>query len=519
VPSGFSPDQVFQTEASVGLYKQILLGSAAVLTAAVGAQAADLPSRKAAPVQYVKICDAYGAGFFYIPGTDTCLRIGGYVRAEYDYSPGQSVVSAANARITQIGSAQDQTGMEMRGRIDIDGRTQTAWGTVQTVVHLRGANTEGLRTTQATGNFMTAYVPVGNSNSNLTMERAFIRFAGITAGVGSENMNTMPSYMYSSNVYPGFPNGIKQLAYTATFGGGFSSTIALEARGDYGYVKPTGGLAPAPSAVVTSTNAEYVSQWDTGYELVGNVRYDSSWGYIQLAGHTGNDSVGCTSSSSSVTGQVCTQSYNPLVGPAKYGEYGFVGSFGVKLPMISPGDEFHMEGTYNHGFVGGTISTGGLSDLSNSSNKRVLGGVLRSDSNLVPTLVSSNGSVEQYGLTNSWGVYGIFTHYWTPQWRSNVAVGYVDITPPTANCTSSSGVVGVCTQTAGLNTQWGEGKLFQLAGNIIWSPVRNFNIGFEAEYLHLSSVLQNPNSTFVAAGEPGLHESSVIYHLRLEREF
>jgi Porin subfamily len=42
-----------------------------------GAQAADLPTRKAAPVNYVHTCDAYGAGFFYIPGTDTCLEVGG----------------------------------------------------------------------------------------------------------------------------------------------------------------------------------------------------------------------------------------------------------------------------------------------------------------------------------------------------------------------------------------------------------------------------------------------------------
>ena len=54
---------------------------------------ADLPARKAAPVEYVKVCDAYGAGFFFIPGTDTCLKVGGYVRAEYQYTPGKSVYS------------------------------------------------------------------------------------------------------------------------------------------------------------------------------------------------------------------------------------------------------------------------------------------------------------------------------------------------------------------------------------------------------------------------------------------
>ena len=108
-------------------------------------------------------------------------------------------------------------------------------------------------------------------------------------------------------------------------------------------------------------------------------------------------------------------------------------------------------------------------------------------------------------------------HYWTPEWRSHLAVGYVDISPPTASCATVS--AGVCSQNSGLNTQWGEGKLLQVAGNIVWSPTKNFNIGFEAEYLHLSSVLQNPTSAFINAGEPGLKESAVIYHLRLDREF
>lgn len=54
------------------LVKSLLLGSAAGLVAVAGAQAADLPTKKSAPVEYVRVCDAYGAGFFYIPGTQTC---------------------------------------------------------------------------------------------------------------------------------------------------------------------------------------------------------------------------------------------------------------------------------------------------------------------------------------------------------------------------------------------------------------------------------------------------------------
>ncbi|MFX7106338.1 porin, partial [Acinetobacter baumannii] len=59
--------------------KSLILGSAAVIAASAGAQAADLPV-KAKAVQYVKICSLYGAGFYYIPGTDTCIKLGGYVQ-------------------------------------------------------------------------------------------------------------------------------------------------------------------------------------------------------------------------------------------------------------------------------------------------------------------------------------------------------------------------------------------------------------------------------------------------------
>ena len=66
----------------MSIVKSLLLGSAAGLMVVGGAQAADLQA-KAKAVEYVKVCDAYGAGFYYIPGTDVCLKVGGYVRADY----------------------------------------------------------------------------------------------------------------------------------------------------------------------------------------------------------------------------------------------------------------------------------------------------------------------------------------------------------------------------------------------------------------------------------------------------
>ena len=67
--------------------KSLLLGSAAALVAVSGARAADaVVVAEPEPVEYVRVCDVYGAGFYYIPGTETCLRVGGYVR--YDIGAG-----------------------------------------------------------------------------------------------------------------------------------------------------------------------------------------------------------------------------------------------------------------------------------------------------------------------------------------------------------------------------------------------------------------------------------------------
>ncbi|MGA1832049.1 porin [Rhizobium wenxiniae] len=65
--------------------KSLLLGSAAALAAVSGAQAADaIVAAEPEPMEYVRVCDAFGAGYFYIPGTETCLKIGGYVRVQVD---------------------------------------------------------------------------------------------------------------------------------------------------------------------------------------------------------------------------------------------------------------------------------------------------------------------------------------------------------------------------------------------------------------------------------------------------
>ena len=89
-----------------------LLASAAALTTLSVAHAADLPMTKAEPVEYVKICSEFGDGFYYIPGSDTCLSINGYVRADYWWFEPDS-------------RADDGLEFRGRGRVNFDARTAT----------------------------------------------------------------------------------------------------------------------------------------------------------------------------------------------------------------------------------------------------------------------------------------------------------------------------------------------------------------------------------------------------------
>ena len=465
------------------LTKSILLGTAAGFVALAGANAADLPSRKAAPVAYVKICDAYGAGFFYIPGTDTCLKVGGYVRVEYSYVPGKDlrVLSSAGGGAgalvaSQFAGQQDETGIQVRGRIDLDARTQTAWGTAQTVVRLRGANSTGLYNQGSVASNAATIGPAGNGSSALTMERAYIRFAGFSAGVADSAFTTMPSVMYGSFHWAGFANGIRTLSYTATFGGGFSATIALDNRYDWN----NGGVAAA--------------RLDTNFNVTGNVRVDQSWGYAQLSGTIGNSSY----ANAALTG------YDKKTG------WGVALGVGINLPMLAAGDRLDLVAAYADGMIGATQSSNSNA-VSTSGWGRLGGGIQVNQPNLNPTSATS------FGTTKSYSFGGIFTHYWTPSLRSNFAASYARVMPATAQLVG----VGVFVPAAG-TLVLGNSTAWAVGGNLIWSPVRQLDFGVEVYYASIRNNFQGEALRYpvwVAAGRPGANVNNWGTKLRVERTF
>src|SRR5215510_1452453 len=136
--------------------QSLLLGSAAGLVAVSGTQAADLPV-KAKPVEYVRICSLYGEGFFYIPGTDTCLKIGGWVRYDQYFGntggSGSPFITGGGGRNDSFDS--NDYGTRSRTVVSFDARTQTEYGVLRSFARFgfnlttNQNNTGGLYTERA----------------------------------------------------------------------------------------------------------------------------------------------------------------------------------------------------------------------------------------------------------------------------------------------------------------------------------------------------------------------------------
>ena len=273
------------------MVKSLLLGSAAGLVAVAGAQAADLPV-KAKPVQYVKICSLYGVGFYYIPGTDMCIKIGGWVRAEYGWGQnGNFAWGWANHNVNN--RSTNNSDFRARGYITADARNQTEYGTV------RGYIAVGLSENEHGGD-------VAASN-NFSANRAFIQWAGFTFGRAQSffDFYSNPATSYWG-AFPGSDTGDGGwfvMGYTAQFGNGFSATIAAEAPRKTQLFGVFAGPAAAVHGAFGGNNGAGAYGGFQVPDVVGNLRVDQAWGSAQImaayhdvnpayyAGHGGNPST------------------------------------------------------------------------------------------------------------------------------------------------------------------------------------------------------------------------------------
>jgi len=408
--------------------KSLFLGSAAGLAAIAGAHAADLPVAKAAPVEYVRVCSTYGAGFFYIPGSDTCLRVSGRVRADYRYAQ-------------PFTRAQDAVGFFTRGRIQLDARTATAYGLLRTVVRFelnRGLGTQGGAATGAIAN-----------TSNLA--QAFVQFGGLTAGRVTSFFDNgdLPTGHFGTLRFSDAPD-IDLLAYTFTFGNGFSATLSLEdsierRAGIFrGADLPAFGASigsAAPLASIPGVPNSIVYGGSRVPDVVGNIKYTGTWGTAQLSG-AGHQIRVANPYAIGVFSDVPDTEYGWAV----------TGQVGVNLPALAPGDAAWIAATYANGALG-YITGGQGSGLATG----------------LASVVLADAFVDAFGNVSTgkgWSVAGGLRHYWAPQFRSNFFGSYARI--------SYSGA-----------STLGDFNELRLGANVIWQPVSGLDLGVEAIYVKL----------------------------------
>ncbi|WP_279480812.1 porin [Aureimonas sp. SK2] len=189
------------------VFHQVLLGSAAALVAVSGARAADaIVAVEPEPVDYVRVCDVYGKGFYYIPGTETCLSVGGYVRFQ---------VNVAGDPAVNLEGDDYQVATRVRARLNFDAREETELGTLRAFARLQATNTSG-------------------ANNGVAIDQAYIQLGGLLMGyrdtLWSSGIGGIEDGLLTDTDLVVGDFNTNQVSYTFA-AGGFSATIGLEDDG------------------------------------------------------------------------------------------------------------------------------------------------------------------------------------------------------------------------------------------------------------------------------------------------
>jgi hypothetical protein len=436
------------------LMKSLLLGSAAGIVAVASAQAADLPTRKGAPaVEYVKVCSISVNGKpivgFTIPGSDTCLKLTGYVTGQVEggnLKTGQTLIYGPGGAAppgTQIASGtigRDEFGYTTRLNFGADVVSNTAYGPLLAHFEMQFENGSGFDTT---GN--AAYI-------NL----AYVTWAGITAGKAPSFYSFTGGGPAWANFFSPDMQGFNQpdvMAYTASFGGGFSATIAVQAPGSNG--SSGGGTrlgeVNGPSQNGINQGTDFTFNGERYPDVIGNVKVSQGWGSAQVAG---------------VGHYVNVTGFNGVV-QQKWG-YGVDACVSFNLPSFGAGDQFTITGAYTRN---ATIFSGINDGMWGETGQDVNGngqGVAIAD-----TYENLNGT--SWATPTAWSIAADMDHHFSPEFSISPEVAYAAIRWSGTNAFS----------VVSNSSSWIGGAVAH------WDPVKNLD--FEFELLYETSHVNVPN--------------------------
>lgn len=223
-----------------------LLLTSAALVVAGSAFAADLPAKKGAPAAKATGCSAFGAGFFQIPGDETCIKFSGYMRNDTNYSDSnRGLVNSPNARI------------------NFDVRSNTDIGALRGFTRLNYGSGAG------------------------TMDRAYVSIGGLSAGKvgGFFDISGSNGINFGSGLGSDSGTGV----YYAMPMGGATATVGAQNNGNGVDQDVVGGLKlPAGPATVNVVAASHKNAANQGYAVAATVSVPAGGATVNVYGGVSN---------------------------------------------------------------------------------------------------------------------------------------------------------------------------------------------------------------------------------------
>ena len=466
----------------------------------------------------MKVCSLYGEGFYYIPGSDICLKLGGYARFQTYYGGGIQPGfgpwgGQAQVQQTRLFNSSNDLVYRTRAIATIDTRQQTEYGTVRTY-WLLGFTAENNALTGLATN-----APAGSPAPAVALyaTRGFIQFAGFTVGKATSffDFYSIAAISYSVQIIGSDTGDGGQVvaAYTADYGNGWSSTVSLE---DPRKLHVVNTDVTNPFIVGNNPTA------DTGNirapDIVWNWRVDQAWGAAQVMFAAHDASGGYYAASPAApAGSACVglAGGGVLTGSANCGhpadKLGWAAGAGARFNVPASTSYFQVQGMYTEGasrYVSNTTpNAGSIAKFGPNvgGGDNTLGVGWWTDG-VFSTLT---GDVR---LTTAWGINAGYDHAWTPTFRTSLYGAYGewrhDDAAKLSICASMRvAAPGVLSRPSNCDPNF---SVWSIGSRTQWNFTRLWYVGFETEYSRLNSAFKG-DATFTAA--TGLPQPTARYRI------
>jgi hypothetical protein len=511
--------------------------------AASGAQAADLPV-KAKAVEYVKVCSLYGAGFWYIPGTDTCMKIGGYLRVDTTFNGGPQGQPAWNGDLGQQNRYRDYFATRARMALTFDTRTSTEYGVVRTFMQ-GDFQFSTLGGSTYNPNSINGSLPVAGSQlldtpggGYVAVEYVFIQFAGFTFGKSASAYATpwqgFPGN--NSSFLMGGQNtdtGVNNIQYTAQFGNGVSASIGLDDPAVWDRTAVYDLSLPLSATLNTGNAYAGVRSPD----VVGNIRVDQAWGLFQVsaAAHEVSAAYNTLNAAGAPAGGVGLPGAAPTAASELSGHpddsWGYATMIGVNIKNVptGPGDDIKFDASFAKGATKYVIATSSASPSfamfggsSAFGAYQSIGFGATTDAVFLPAAAGGDGSLH---LTESFGVRGALNHNWDPYWSTSFYGSYsavrYDGTAKAFICANFTTPAKAVSANYVCNPDF---NVSQLGAVTRWTPVKNLTFSAEFQWFHLDQKFEGTAVLGAAAPKPAStyefkDQDTFLLQLRAQRNF